>query len=134
MLATLPGAIAMHRRADALADPDFHAFNHAPMLVVVYAKPVFYDPIGDCSMAVQNLLLAAHGLGLGACPIGSARIWFNLSDVKHGLGITNSYTAVMPIAVGWPKGRPAAPSRQEPEILTWDEDAAEPVGATAQSD
>ena len=121
MLATLPGAISMHGRADALADPSNHAFHRAPVLVVIYAKPARYNPVGDCFMAAQNLLLAAHGLGLGACPVGFARAWFDLRETKYELGVPGSHSAVMPIAIGWPKGPAEASTRLEPEILAWDE-------------
>lgn len=128
MLATLPGAISMHGRADALADPSYHAFHRAPVLVVIYAKPARYSPVGDCCMAAQNLLLAAHGLGLGGCPVGFARAWFDLRETKYELGVPDSHVAVMPIAIGWPKGPPEASTRLEPDILAWDDGPPDPAG------
>jgi len=128
MFATLPGALSMHRRADTLADPGYHAFHKAPVLVVIYAKPAPYDPARDCCMAAQNLLLAAHGLGLGACPVGFVRPWLDLPEMKRELDVPESHTAVMPIAIGWPKGRTDAPPRLDPDILTWDEGPPEAAG------
>ncbi len=129
MFAALPGALSMHRRAEALADPGYHAFHHAPVLVVIYAKPAQYDPARDCCMAAQNLLLAAHGLGLGACPVGFVRAWLDLPEMKRELDVPESCVAVMPIAIGWPHGQPEAPPRQEPDVMTWDEGAADQTGS-----
>jgi nitroreductase len=124
MLAKLPGMLSMHRRAEALADPGYHALHHAPVLVIIYAKPAQYDPARDCCMAAQNLLLAAHGLGLGTCPVGFVRPWLDLPEIKREMDVPESYFAVMPIAIGWPNGQPEAPPRQAPDVITWDEGPA----------
>lgn len=119
LLATLPQSLALHRRADMLTNPDYNVFHHAGTLVVIYAKPAQYDPAEDCCLAAQNLMLAAHGLGLGTCPIGFARSWLNQEEIKRELGIPPNYTAVMPVVVGWPAGRTEPVPRQEPEIVSW---------------
>jgi nitroreductase len=94
-------------------------------LIVIYAKPARFEPIEDCCMAGQNLLLAAHAMGLGTCPVGFARPWFNEPEIKLELGIPANYTAVLPIVVGWPAGPTIAPPRAAPEIISWGEDPAE---------
>lgn len=128
MLATLPQSLAMHRRSDTLTDPHTNVFHQANTLVVIYAKPPHYDyhPTEDCCLAAENLMLAACGLGLGSCPVGFVRPWFNLDDIKYELGIPINYTAVMPIVLGWPAAPVSSPRRDAPEIVCWAETFSQP--------
>ncbi|HND62014.1 MAG TPA: nitroreductase family protein [Opitutaceae bacterium] len=121
ILVTLPRDLTLHHIADSLTRPETNVFHDAGTLIVIYAKPARFHPVEDCFLAAQNLMLAAHGLGLGTCPIGFARQWLDLPEIKHELGVPVRYTVAMPIVVGWPAA-PAAPvSRREPEIVCWRE-------------
>lgn len=104
---------------DMLADPDYHVFHRAGTLIIICARPGAHNGEEDCSLAAQNLMLAAHAKGLGTCPIGFARPWLNLAVSKRELGIPSTYQAVFPLIVGYPKGETAAVARKEPEILLW---------------
>jgi len=119
LLAILPQNLKLHQRADALAGEEYNVFHGAGTLVVIYAKPAPHHPVDDCLLAAQNFMLAAHALGLGTCPIGFARPWLNLPEIKTELHIPSSYEAVMPIVVGWAASVPPAPPREEPEIVCW---------------
>ena len=119
MLEILPRYLELHQRSDELSGGSYNVFHNAGMLIVILAKPAEHPPSEDCCLAAQNLMLAAHGMGLGTCPIGFVRPWLNLGDVKTELGIPMSYTAVMPIVVGWPAGGTGPASRTEPEIVGW---------------
>lgn len=111
---------------DMLADPDYHVFHHAGTLIIICARPGAHNGEEDCSLAAQNLMLAAHAMGLGTCPIGFARPWLNLAGSKRECAIPATYTAVFPVIVGYPKGETAAVARKEPEILLWRTDEREP--------
>jgi nitroreductase len=103
-----------------LADPAFDIFHGAGTLIVICAQDGTGWPTNeDCCMAGQNLLLAAHGLGLGACPIGFAREALDDPDVKRELGIPDAWTAVMPIVVGYAAETPEPGLRDDPRILCW---------------
>jgi nitroreductase len=56
----------------------------------------------DCSAAIENILLAAHALGLGACWLGlhprAARVAF----MREALGIPESITPISGISIGYP--------------------------------
>lgn len=104
---------------EMLQDPRFDMFYNAPCLIVIYARPGGLNPEEDCCLAAQNLMLAAHGLGLGTCPIGLARPWLNLPEVKKELGIPPELTAVFPLIVGRPAETPPPVARKAAEILLW---------------
>jgi len=56
----------------------------------------------DCSAAVQNVLLAAHMLGMGACWLGVHPREDRMVHVQHTLAIPEGVIPVTCIAVGYP--------------------------------
>jgi nitroreductase len=104
-----------------LSNPDFNIFYTASTLIVIYAKPMGSHSYGDCCLAAQNLMLAAHGLGLGTCWIGFAGTLLDTPEVKKELGVPGEYALVAPIIVGYPQGKVAQLTRDAPEILSWKE-------------
>jgi nitroreductase len=62
----------------------------------------------DIGLATQNLLLAAHHLGLGACPIGS----FHRQGVVIFLGLSAGVEPVLLVALGYPAIKPTPPGRR----------------------
>ncbi len=60
-------------------------------------------------IAVQNILLAAHSLGLGACPVGS----FHPQAVAKYLGLPPHIEPVLYIILGHPRVKPAPPGRRD---------------------
>jgi len=56
----------------------------------------------DCSAAIENLLLAAHGLGLGACWVGVHPSLESIRRVRELLKIPETIVPVAVIAVGQP--------------------------------
>jgi nitroreductase len=117
VLAGLPGIGLSAQFEKTLSDPAYHLFHEAPALIAIWARG--NDPFAtiDCCLAAQNLMLAAHGMGLGSCWIGLAQGWLNQESVKDELGVPRDWTAVAPIVVGHPRGpAPSAPLRQAPEI------------------
>jgi len=125
MLATLPKSLALHVRSDLLSHSEYNVFHHAGTLIVVYARPAEHNPVEDCCMAAQNLLLAAHGMGLGSCPVGFVRPWLNQDGIKNEMGVPRRYTAVMPVVVGWPARKTEFVPRMEPQILSWNDVSAD---------
>ena len=74
----------LHSHKDHLSDPAANIFHNAGTLVIICAKMNGIQPAEDCSLAAQNLMLAAHAAGLGTCPIGLARPWLNPPQVRRG--------------------------------------------------
>ena len=98
-------------------NPDFNIFYNAETLIVIYGRTdaQFYE--ADCWLAAENMMLAACAMGLGSCVIGSALLALNLSDIKTQLRISDNYTAVAPIIIGYPNQENAVTSRNSPVIL-----------------
>ena len=62
----------------------------------------------DIGLAMQNLLLAAHDLGLGACPVGS----FHRKAVALFLDLPPHVQLVLLIALGYPQTTPPSRGRR----------------------
>lgn len=103
-----------------LADPGYNVFHGAGTLVVIYARPGTLHGAEDCCLAAENFMFAARSMGLGTCPIGFARPWFNQAKIKRVLGVPIEYTAVFPVVVGYPSGETPEVERRGPEILVWE--------------
>lgn len=95
----------------------------APSCIVVHVdKELGPYAVLDAGLAMQNLLLAAHSLGLGTCPL--AYVAREPGIVRRMLGIPGSQAIICGIAVGYPDSvAPANRHRSEREPLesfvTW---------------
>lgn len=116
MLATTPaGALPSQFRA-MLDDADFQIFYHAPVLVLISAAVQGAWVVEDCTLAAENLMLAAYALGLGSCWIGMAQSYFKTPEGRAALGLPDAYEPVAPIILGRPKLAAPRVARKEPEI------------------
>jgi len=114
------------------------AFRDAPALVVCLATPYrskfkekIFDPIAlvpdevwreeslkSSCLAAQNLMLAAHAMGLATCPM-TGPVLLAEEELKAFLGIREEAQVNMVIALGRPAETPAKlPRKSVDEILT----------------
>src|ERR1019366_861562 len=82
MLRTSPAGLVSHHFEEILSNEAFHIFYHAPALILISANEEGAWTHIDCSLAAQNLMLAARGAGLGTCWIGFAQGWLNTPEGK----------------------------------------------------
>jgi nitroreductase len=112
------GKVEEHIR-ELAATPEFDMFYRASTLVLICGRRDHQYSSEECALAAENLMLAACALELGTCPIGLARSFFNLPEVKLELGVSESWAPVFPIIVGVPRIDTAPMPRDEPRILCW---------------
>ncbi len=105
--------------SDTLNQPSFNVFYDANTLIVICGNTKNPDASADCWMAAQNLMLAAHALGLGSCVITQALPALNDKNIKSQLGITEDYEAIAPIVIGYSDTETQVSRRKRPIILTW---------------
>jgi len=100
-----------------LSNPQYNIFYNAPLLIFVSGIKSPYA-IYDCSMAAQNMMLAAYTLGIGSCWIGTAVGLANDPKVKTELGVPEDHEVHAAIIFGYPKGGfPKAPEKRPAQIL-----------------
>jgi nitroreductase len=104
---------------EIFAQPDFNIFYNANTLIVICGKPMGPFVVADCWLGAENLMLAAHAMGLGTCVIGSAVPALNTPESKAELNIPSECTAIAPIIVGVPTGPAPTSHRKEADVLCW---------------
>ena len=77
----------------------------------------------DIGLVTQNLLLAAHDLGLGACPVGS----FHRPSVALILGLPPHVQPVLLVALGYPQTLPPLSERRPLEEVCFVEKWGNPL-------
>ena len=76
--------------------------------------------IQDCSAAMENLLLAADALGLGACWLGVHPREDRVAHLRTTLGLPEGVLPIAAVAVGWPADSPVPRTRFDNAKVHWD--------------
>jgi len=97
-----------------------------PKDMVYYAAPVIIFVIGpaeyavSCALACQNIMIAAHSLGLGSCYVGFGSLVKGDAEIVQNLELTDDERIYGPIVLGYPKDIPEARAmlskKEEPKI------------------
>ena len=98
------------------ADP----FYGAPCVLVVLADKSVPTYLYDGSLVMENMLLAAHSLGLGACWIHRARETFELPAWKEFLknhGIEGEFEGIGNCVIGYADMQPQEKPRRENRVF-----------------
>jgi nitroreductase len=110
-------------RLDRLAATSPYAgpLTHAPLAIVVCGETVGERHPGywveDCSAAMQNLLLAAHALGLGAVWLGYYPDEGRVDRARTELFLPESVVPLGIAAVGFPDEEKPSADRFEPDFV-----------------
>lgn len=104
-------------------------FHGATAAILIGGKAGASCPAEDALLATQNILLAAHAMGLGSCLIGFA-VEAMKRDTRIGvrLGLPPEETIYSVIALGWPALRYQRLTGRRPIAPRW----FTPVGKTSQ--
>jgi nitroreductase len=87
--------------------------------IVVVAKDVKHY-LEDGSAATENILLAAHALGLGTCWVAGYKKEY-AKPIAELLGVPKAYAMVSIVALGYPAERPGAHGKRSlSEVLHWE--------------
>lgn len=96
---------------------DQDPFYGAPAVLIVLADKNCGTYLYDGSLAMGNLMLAAHALGVGSCWIHRAKEEFESEEGKEilkSLGIEGDYEGIGHCILGYPEGEePEASPRKE---------------------
>lgn len=98
--------------------PHCEMLRSAPLAILIAGEPdkeIFkgFWP-QDCAAAAQNLLLAAHALGLGACWIGLHPEAGRVAAVRAALGLPEAIVPLALVSLGYPAEFPEPQDRWNP--------------------
>ena len=105
-------------KLNAGKDPFFRAdpFYGAPCVLVVLADKSAHTYLYDGALVMENMLLAAHSLGLGACWIHRAKETFEMEEGKailKKLGLEGEYEGIGNCIVGYADMQPTEKPRKD---------------------
>lgn len=109
------------QRKDQLAKilPNGAFMTGAPVVVVVCGSPAraahekLSYAIQDCSACIENMLIAAHQLGMGGCWLGIHPMEERIAAVKGFLELPDGTVPVGAVVLGWPAEKKPARTRYD---------------------
>lgn len=111
----------LSRMNAAVMGRDSDPFYGAPAVLVVLASKDIPTYIYDGSLAMGNMMLEAHELGLGSCWIHRAKEEFSSAEGRallEKLGVKGNYEGIGHLIVGYADGDyPAAPPRNPGRVF-----------------
>jgi len=99
------------KRYAELPDPVYYS---APAVIFVIGSGRY--AAHSCPLACENMMLAAHALGLGTCWVGFGAMVTEDADVRSLLDLKEGDSIFGPILVGYPKTVPERPKKREPQV------------------
>lgn len=75
--------------------------------------------VQDCSAATENILLAAHALGLGAVWTGCYPIEDRVANISQVLGLPEHIVPLCAIVMGYPNESPQPKDKWKPENVSY---------------
>jgi nitroreductase len=102
-----------------------HFVKDAPVAIIICGEPnaavLDYYWVDDCAAATQNLLLAAHSLGLGAIWTGINRQDLEAIEFFHqNIGISNQYVPFAMVPIGYPAEQKSSDNKYDKKKVLWD--------------
>ena len=85
-------------------------YYEAPTYVLVFAPADANNPVQDGSCILENMMLAAHAIGLGSCWIHREREMFATEKGKELMkawGLPDGLMGIGALALGYPEGEPS---------------------------
>lgn len=101
-------------------EPGFSIFHNAPTLIVIASDKSNANAKMDVGIALQNILLSSHALGLGTCPLGTLVGVLNREenkDILKLLNIPEGYEVAINVSLGYPAEDPIAPNRYAEKVI-----------------
>lgn len=105
--------------ASKYREEGFSITHHAPTVVVIASDKSNPYAMLDCGIALENILLSSHALGLGTCTIGSLVSVLNNpenADLLELLNIPDGYQVAITVAMGYGAESPNAPIRYTDKV------------------
>ena len=82
-----------------------YSFFGAPVEMFIYIhKSLHVYAASDAGLMMENLMLSAHGHGLGTCAQGAVNIWDDV--VRNEFDIPKDYRLLCGMAIGYPSDSP----------------------------
>jgi nitroreductase len=98
---------------------NYNFYYHAPTLIIASNRQGYENAMADCSLALENIFLAAQSLDLGSCYINQLHWLRNdpgLRDFLFEMGIPREHTICSAAAIGYIGKESYSPPRKKDTI------------------
>lgn len=98
------------------------AFYGAPTVITLFGAKNWLYSESDCSVAAENIMLAAHSLKIGSCMIGRAAETFDTSygqELLHKWNFDENYEPTYHILLGYPDCEMPKAREKKTERIIW---------------
>jgi nitroreductase len=102
---------SIKKRYTELPDPVYYSAS-AVVFVIGSGRYAAHS----CPLACENMMLAAHSLGLGSCWVGFGAMVTEDAELRTILELKDDDAIFGPILIGYPKSEPARPQKKEPKV------------------
>jgi len=83
---------------------NYNFYFHAPTVIIASNRPGYENAMADCSLALENIFLAAQSLSIGSCYVNQLH-WLrndsNLREFLYELGIPREHTICSTAVIGY---------------------------------
>ena len=111
-------ASAIRKTATSKLDTVFY---NAPVLIFIVSNQSNKWVGTNCALVAQNMMLAAHSLGIGSCFIGRGLMLGDKRLLKK-IGLRRGYKIYATLSFGYAKELPKnAPQRRKDNLICWKE-------------
>ncbi len=103
-----------------IADDATPVFHDAPALILILVdRRGVGSPMLDAGICGQNMVLAAHSLGVGTCWVGMLTMIMKLPKWRRRFGVSYPYSLDDCLALGWPKADYDGEVDREIQLVEW---------------
>ncbi|MGC9325438.1 MAG: nitroreductase family protein [Desulfomonilia bacterium] len=112
-----------------IADKRLGLWHGAPTVILIFSdQRGVGKPELDCGIAGENMVIAAHSMGLGTCWVGFSKPCFDFPQKwGHYFGISYPFKFASSLAVGWPEGNPDGMVVRQTHAVDWYENGVKKV-------
>ncbi len=91
---------------------------HAPVCIAVFCKETKYY-LEDGAAATENILLATHALGLGACWVAGDKKSY-VEEIRNVLKVPDGFRLISLIPIGYSPEKGSCHKRTLEEVIHWE--------------
>jgi nitroreductase len=101
------------KRYEELEDPIYYS---APAIIFVIGRGRYADL--SCPLVCENMMLAAHSMGLGSCWVYFGSLVTEDEEIKKTMELRDDEKIFGPIVFGYPEEIPEPPEKKPP-VIKW---------------
>ncbi|KZX15785.1 coenzyme F420:L-glutamate ligase [Methanobrevibacter cuticularis] len=104
---------------EAVAKSGRNILHNAPTVIIVSGKESASNIQADCSAAIENILLAAEGLDIGACWLGLIAAFFKVESNVAKLKIPSDYIPLYGVSLGYKVNEEEGNPNRNMDVVNW---------------